>query len=162
MLRHTTAFALLALVTGATDHGTAAHGPGPADPDLTVHEWGTFTTIAGQDGRAIDWLPLDGPTDLPCFVEHFQNRRVRQGRSESSRVPWTTRQPGRVSRGKVRMETPVLYFYAARAKTVSVHVRFPHGRTAEWYPRATVTQPSIDRNSLRSPSQASAIVSPRT
>ena len=27
-------------------------------PDLTVHEWGTFTSIAGKDGRAAEWLPL--------------------------------------------------------------------------------------------------------
>src|SRR5687768_18150308 len=44
-----------------------------SDSDLTVHEWGTFTTVAGTDGRAMDWLPLSGPTDLPCFVYHYQN-----------------------------------------------------------------------------------------
>jgi len=27
--------------------------------DLTAHEWGTFTAIAGKDGRAVEWLPLD-------------------------------------------------------------------------------------------------------
>ena len=32
-----------------------------AVPDLTVHEWGTFTAIAGTDGRAIEWLPLGLP-----------------------------------------------------------------------------------------------------
>ena len=37
-----------------------------ADPGLTVHEWGTFTSVAGAGGRAIEWLPLGGPTDLPC------------------------------------------------------------------------------------------------
>jgi len=46
--------------------------PPPSD-QLAAHEWGTFTTVAGEDGRAIEWLPLSGPTDLPCFVEHFQN-----------------------------------------------------------------------------------------
>jgi len=47
-----------------------------AIPDLTVHEWGTFTAIAGKDGRAAEWLPLGFPrypasTDLPQFVEHI-------------------------------------------------------------------------------------------
>ena len=42
--------------------------------DLTVHEWGTFTSIAGDDGMAIDWEPLDGPSDLPCFVHRFEAR----------------------------------------------------------------------------------------
>jgi len=40
---------------------------------FTVHEWGTFTSVAGPDGKTAQWLPLAGPTDLPCFVEQFQN-----------------------------------------------------------------------------------------
>ena len=34
-----------------------AHAPTRAkDPGgLTVHEWGTFTTIAGADGEAVGW-----------------------------------------------------------------------------------------------------------
>ncbi len=63
---------------------------------LTVHEWGTFTSIAGADGAAAEWLPQAGPSDLPCFVE--RNRFNIKGRLS----------------GTVRMETPVLYFYAAR------------------------------------------------
>src|SRR4029077_3205441 len=43
----------------------------PVYSDLTVHEWGTFTSIAGNDGQAVRWLPLSGPSDLPSFVEHF-------------------------------------------------------------------------------------------
>src|SRR5271170_3598276 len=35
------------------------------DPYLTAHEWGTFASIAGKDGRAVQWLPLTGSTDLP-------------------------------------------------------------------------------------------------
>ncbi len=39
----------------------------PADPKaldgLTVHEWGTFTSIAGEDGMAVEWKPLAGPDD---------------------------------------------------------------------------------------------------
>ena len=36
--------------------------------DLVVHEWGTFTSIAGKNGVAIDWRPLNGASDLPGFV----------------------------------------------------------------------------------------------
>ena len=35
--------------------------------DVTVHEWGTFTTVAGADGVAMQWTPLGGASDLPCF-----------------------------------------------------------------------------------------------
>jgi hypothetical protein len=88
-------------------------------PDLTVHEWGTFTSIAGPDGRAIDWLPLSGSTDLPSFVEHFREVNFKGG-----------------LRGTVRMETPVLYFYSPQETTVSVDVSFRKGLITEWYPRA--------------------------
>src|ERR1700742_992783 len=55
-----------------------------AVPDLTVHEWGTFTAIAGTDGRAIEWLPLGLPrfpasTDLPKFVEHISDVNYKVG-----------------------------------------------------------------------------------
>jgi len=48
-------------------------------PDLTVHEWGTFTAIAGKDGHAVQWTPLTGSTDLPRFVEHFNNVKLQAG-----------------------------------------------------------------------------------
>jgi hypothetical protein len=89
------------------------------EPDLTVHEWGTFTSIAGPDGRSMDWLPLTGSTDLPAFVEHFREVAFKGG-----------------LRGTVRMETPVLYFYSPRETTVSVNVTFAKGLITEWYPHA--------------------------
>ena len=88
--RRTAIAILLALGTlGAAQVFTQSSGP------LVVHEWGTFTSVAGEDGRAVEWLPLSGPSDLPCFVERF--RLDIKGSL----------------RGKVRMETPVLYFYAS-------------------------------------------------
>jgi hypothetical protein len=93
-------------------------------PDLTVHEWGTFTAIAGKDGHAIEWTPLAG-SDLPGFVEHFGAANLKLG-----------------LRGTIRMETPVLYFYSPRDLTVSVRVAFSKGVMTEWYPRATRVQPS--------------------
>ena len=35
---------------------------------LTVHEWGTFTSVAGENGDAIEWDVLGGKYDLPRFV----------------------------------------------------------------------------------------------
>jgi hypothetical protein len=88
--------------------------------NLVVHEWGTFTAVAGADGRAVVWRPFGGPTDLPCFVQRF-------GSSKGS--IW----------GTVRMETPVLYFYNSRETKLNVSVDFPQGLITEWYPRAAVT-----------------------
>jgi hypothetical protein len=93
------------------------------DPDnLVVHEWGTFTSVAGEHGEQVEWLPLEGQNDLPCFVERFRYFRAKFA------IPAT-----------VRMETPVLYFYAPRETAVDVSVRFPGGLVTEWYPRAAVT-----------------------
>src|ERR687884_2381827 len=39
---------------------------------LVVHEWGTFTSIAGRDGVALEWRPLNGASDLPKFVHTMQ------------------------------------------------------------------------------------------
>src|SRR5580698_1277032 len=95
-----------------------------SDPGLTAHEWGTFTSIAGKDGRAADWLPLTGSTDLPAFVEHFQTPDFKGG-----------------LRGTVRMETPVLYFYTNHTTTLSVHVSFAQDLITEWYPHADRVEP---------------------
>jgi len=95
----------------------------PPSP-LTVHEWGTFTSIAGPDGQAVQWLPQGGPTDLPCFVE---------------RSPWIYK--GEL-RGTVRMETPVLYFYAPRPVDVAVDVAFKLGLITEFYPHGSVSYDS--------------------
>ena len=103
-----------------------------SDPvDLTVHEWGTFTSIADAEGNAIHWQPLTGPQDLPCFVE-----RVRYYPKE-----WLP--------GTVRMETPVLYFYAPEDTTVNVSVRFRQGLVTEWFPKAAVTPQLIGEREMR-------------
>jgi hypothetical protein len=86
---------------------------------LTVHEWGTFTSVAGEDGSAMDWDVLGGQDDLPCFV----NDRGYRG------FKWRLT-------GTVRMETPVLYFYSAQALNAHVRVSFPNGLITEWYPNA--------------------------
>ncbi|HYL86630.1 MAG TPA: hypothetical protein VE263_20565 [Candidatus Angelobacter sp.] len=99
----------------------------PGFAGLTVHEWGTFTSIAGKNGEAVEWSPLTGATDLPSFVEHFRTPNFKLG-----------------LRGTVRMETPVLYFYDSREEQVSVKVSFSKGLITEWYPRASRIDPAAD------------------
>ena len=118
------ACAVLALSLAALPALFRAQAPA-SDPGLTAHEWGTFTSIAGKDGRAADWLPLTGSTDLPAFVEHFQNPNFKGGLC-----------------GTVRMETPVLYFYTNHPTTLSVHVAFSQGLITEWYPHANRVEPA--------------------
>lgn len=123
-------------------HGVRAQSRS-VEPDLTVHEWGTFTSIAGNEGTAVEWTPLSGiwpaepldqradaknvklasplgTSELPSFVEHFGYAGFKAG-----------------LRGTIRMETPVLYFYSPRDLTVSVNVAFSKGLITEWYPHAS-------------------------
>src|SRR5260370_3361335 len=97
---------------------------GVVEPGLVAHEWGTFTSVAGQDGRAVEWSPLSLPIDLPAFVEHFSFLGFKLG-----------------LRGTVRMETPVLYFYSSRDITLSVHVDFSRGLITECYPHVGAGAP---------------------
>jgi|SRR5579862_160397 len=97
---------------------------------LVTHEWGTFTSVAGDTGSPVPWAPLFGPADLPCFV-------LRGG---------TGNLPKRLVTGLVRMETPVLYFYSQHPVTASVHVDFPKGSITEWYPDARVTSKGASSN----------------
>jgi hypothetical protein len=108
--------------------GARAYGAPEADPaGFTVHEWGTFTSIAGPDGQAVQWRPLTGPSDLPCFVTALNPNNVKVG---------TGGIPG--LKATVRMETPVLYFYSATERSVRASVAFHHGIFSEWYPQAKV------------------------
>src|SRR5713226_7272343 len=95
-------------------------GADSAQPSgLTVHEWGTFTSIAGEDGVAIDWDALGCKDDLPGFVKDFGYRGFK----------WRLQ-------GTVRMETPVMYFYSSSELDANVKVAFPQGLITEWYPQA--------------------------
>jgi len=113
----------------------------PVDPGLTAHEWGTFTSVAGSDGQAVEWLPLSRndlsfdqnsgshgghyrSKDLPSFVELLHWGVFKQG-----------------LRATVRMETPVLYFYSSHDVTLSVRVAFSKGLITEWYPHAAAPVP---------------------
>jgi len=77
---------------------------------LTIHEWGTFTSVAGEDGSAIEWNTLGCKSDLPRFVIDRGDRNVK----------WSFL-------ATVRMETPVLYFYSSRELDAHVRVAFPRG-----------------------------------
>jgi hypothetical protein len=92
----------------------------PTQPnDLTIHEWGTFTSVAAEDGSSVIWDALAGKDDLPKFVKSFGYRCFKRSISDT-----------------VRMETPVLYFYSPRELDAHVKVGFPRGIITEWYPQA--------------------------
>jgi hypothetical protein len=116
--------AIAAAAMGVVPRGPRATAQ---SPDLVVHEWGTFTSIAGPDGQAVQWRPLTGPADLPCFVTLLNPNSIK--------LP-----PGGLPsiKATVRMETPVLYFYSPSEQTVRASVTFPQGLISEWYPQPSM------------------------
>jgi len=122
-----------ALVVCAAVFLTAAE-ISPQPGGLTVHEWGTFTSVAGEDGFSVDWDTLGCKDDLPGFVNKFGYRDLK------FRL-----------QGTVRMETPVMYFYSPRELEAQVTVAFPQGVVTEWYPHAQyqIYQRSVLNGSVR-------------
>lgn len=116
---------LLCLAMSGPAYSGLAARQGRSSSELVVHEWGTFTSVAGRDGLAVKWHPRSGAYDLPSFVEHF---RTADTKSQLE--------------GTVRMETPVLYFYSPAETTVSVNVGFSKGVITEWYPHASHIEPN--------------------
>ncbi len=108
---------------------------------LTVHEWGTFTSVAGEDGSAVEWSTLDCRDDLPKFVNEF-GFGFKLG-----------------LRGTVRMETPVMFFYSPSHVEAHVKVTFPNGLMTEWYPQARyqIYQKSQDGEMRQLPENFSGI-----
>jgi hypothetical protein len=138
------AFAIAAIVGASLSaqhnlSGKATQKPVSTDNRLVVHEWGTFTSIAGKDGVALEWRPLNGATDLPKFVHTIQEERdgIRHGIGKDDLT------------ARVRMETPVLYFYSGAETDVSVKVDFPKGKITEWYPQARSVSAGIDWGRLK-------------
>jgi hypothetical protein len=116
---------LLCLAMSGPAYSGLVARQGRSSSELVVHEWGTFTSVAGLDGLAVKWRPRNGPYDLPSFVEHFRNADTKSQLE-----------------GTVRMETPVLYFYSPAKTTVSVRVGFSKGVITEWYPHASHIEPN--------------------
>jgi hypothetical protein len=101
-----------------------ASAPAPKR-DLIVHEWGTFSTFSGSDGKNLEFYPYDN--DLPEFVHAYIPRNAKKGPNG----------------GTISLETPVIYFYSEKALTATAKVEFPKGTITEWYPWAERTDKKL-------------------
>lgn len=144
-------FTTLAGITAAAFLSFAASAPleargekAPAkQASVVVHEWGTFTSFSGSDGKIMAFPHRRG--DLPRFVRHTSPRsgwgvdlhpaprRTLPGGAE----PVARKTPSEMP---ISLETPVLYFYTDREAKLSVDVKFPHGYMTEWYPNAATCE----------------------
>ncbi len=95
-----------------------------------LHEWGTFTTVAGSDGVLLTGLEREEEA-LPAYVRHhpgFMNHLPFVAGNYFKRMPVPVRNV------KVKMETPVIYFHSDRAFSAKVAVGFEGGTISQWYP----------------------------
>jgi hypothetical protein len=97
----------------------------PSDPvGLVVHEWGTVLAMNGSNGVSLDGMYHEEHA-LPGFV-HARSR-------DQLRLPMS----------RIKMETPVIYFYPRQVMDVTVEVDFPTGLWTQWYPQATTVSPGL-------------------
>ena len=139
-----TAAAVFGLAVTLLFTRTAAAAPGGS---FVAHEWGTFTSVQGADGVQLEWNPLQ-TTDLPKFV-YDRNRPT----GDFRRQPFSVFASKSAFASLQRMETPVIYLYSDRERTVNVRVDFPQGLVTEWFPQVTGFGPFATTN------QAEAILS---
>jgi hypothetical protein len=117
-----------------------------AAPAYELHEWGTFTTVAGSDGVLLSGLQRE-EEELPRFVHShfgFENGQPVDGGKLTSitnthgypAFPSKTKGLGRrpVSGVTVKMETPVIYFHSQEPFRATVKVGFEGGTISQWYP----------------------------
>jgi hypothetical protein len=123
-----------AAVTALAAGGLAGGGPG-CDDRFVVHEWGTFTSMAGEDGVALEGLSRE-EEELPSFVYSRSEVRdcpLREKGWKGLEVP--------ASHVTQKMETPVLYFHSREARRVRVRVDFAQGLISQWYPVSDLLGP---------------------
>lgn len=111
-----------------------------------AHEWGTFTSLMGSDGKTQHGMYHEDEV-LPDFVHGFGEIQRTEPQPVRPRPP---------CRGKgcfndeffdnnvvtQKMETPVIYFYSDRDQKVEVNVRFPRGIFTDSFPAPVRSWPT--------------------
>ncbi len=107
-------------------------------PDLVVHEWGTFTSLQDENGRAVGGINTDDEP-VPEFVCDIAPTLL---------MPAAPEAPPPLSKGiprchtdvTMRLETPVVYFHPREGfdRHFDVSVGFSAGWLTQFYPQASV------------------------
>lgn len=123
-----------AAVIAAAAGGLAGGGPEEGDR-FVVHEWGTFTSMAGEDGVALEGLSREEES-LPSFV--YSRTKIRDCPLRAKGWKGLEVPANHVTQ---KMETPVLYFHSREARRVRVRVDFIKGLISQWYPVSDLLGP---------------------
>lgn len=116
---------------------------------LVVHEWGTFTSLQDEEGRAIGGINADDEP-VPYFVHRLAYYLLLPP-AVNGAVGFAGTMKGITPKCHMdvtmRLETPVLYFYPPpgwKPQPVDVHVEFHGGWLSEYYPDAIFRIPGFD------------------
>jgi hypothetical protein len=115
---------------------------------LVVHEWGTFTVLQDESGKAVDGVNINEES-LPPFV-HKLGTDLTPDSHELGPLISVGYSRARASKGilryyhaaRMRMETPIIYLHPPQdqpRRPINVNVDFKGGWITEWYPKAQVT-----------------------
>ena len=125
-------FGVAVLAQSSTNHSSthqpsANGGPTVQATPFVVHEWGTFTTLAGSNGGLLSGLFIEEEA-LPSFVQQNAGYSFNPDpKNKGVGLQWC----GGVT---LKMETPVIYFYSDVARSATVRVDWPGGTISQWYP----------------------------
>jgi hypothetical protein len=141
---------------------------------LIVHEWGTFASFMGSQGKREEGLhhedePLPGfvyglkkeseqnPTaiNLPRLPIGMERKvddetfyRLAQENLQADTLPQSPLSAGITQ----KMETPVIYFYGDIGEKVKVEIDFPEGIITQYFPQATQRTPKLNEITSIGPS----------
>jgi len=128
---------LIALVGSILAAGIALGADG-----LTIHEWGTFTALQDEQGRALGGINVDDEP-LPDFVHDLNPFVVSHSYSLGIQMKGV---PERHPYVTLRLETPVIYFHLpprAAPMKLDVDVALRGGWLTQFYPNADVDAPGV-------------------
>ncbi len=112
---------------------------------IIVHEWGTFTVLQDENGKAIHGINTDDER-LPDFVHTLPRPIIHASTPLTPALGKAL--PECHPDVKLRLETPVTYFYLPKnytgSKTINVSVKFHGGWLTEFYPSASIVSPVAD------------------
>lgn len=126
--------------------------PGATSPDaLVVHEWGTFTELQEESGNSIVGINTDDEP-VPPFVHQLHRNILQYALNLYPQSIFSKGIPFGNTKVKMRLETPVTYFYLPdtieRPITVDVEVLFRGGWISEYFPNGTVDAPGMEQMEL--------------
>lgn len=134
-----------ALLVASTAVAGARVSDSPTRDRLLVHEWGTFTVLQDEDGRAIPGINTDDEP-VPDFVHNIGGVDVLTSRSVLPSVYFKAI-PRCHPDVYVRLETPVVYFYPPQGGMtgpIDVSVSFKGGWLTQFYPHAAPGGPDVN------------------